>query len=83
MEKETLNNLEKDLALSIETIIPDFKVMIDSASKSKEGEILLHQDAFAADYQLDELVLLGKAIKYAGMHGVSLRFHGKNRETLK
>jgi hypothetical protein len=28
--------------------------------------VLLHQDAFAADYQEDEYMLLGMAIKYAG-----------------
>ena len=29
--------------------------------------VLLHQDAFAADYQESEFLLLGKAIKYAGL----------------
>ena len=29
--------------------------------------ILLHQDAFAADYQDEEYKLLGMAIKYAGL----------------
>jgi hypothetical protein len=83
MEKETLKNMERDLGLSLEMMIPDFKVMIDSAAKSNVDSISIHQDAFAADYQADEFVLLGKAIKYAGIHGVSLTFHGKNRETLK
>ena len=31
--------------------------------------VLLHQDAFAADYQEDEYKLLGMAIKYAGLRG--------------
>ena len=31
----------------------------------------------------DDMILLGKAIKYAGIHGVTLMFHGKNREFIK
>ena len=44
--------------------------------------VLLHQDAFAADYQEDEYVLLGMAIKYAGLRGKEVRVIGKNRSTL-
>lgn len=49
-----------------------------------EGDevIILHQDAFAADYQDDEYLLLGKAIKYLGKTGKEIRIIGKNRETL-
>ena len=45
-------------------------------------QVLLHQDAFAADYQEDEYVLLGMAIKYAGLRGREVRVIGKNRSTL-
>ena len=31
--------------------------------------VMLHQDSFAADYQEDEYMLLGMAIKYAGLRG--------------
>lgn len=44
--------------------------------------ILMHQDAFAADYQDDELRLLGMAIKYAGLNGKEVRIIGSNQETL-
>jgi hypothetical protein len=44
--------------------------------------VLLHQDAFAADYQEDEYTLLGMAIKYAGLRGKEVRVIGKNRSTL-
>ncbi|MGB8062227.1 MAG: hypothetical protein WCF26_10055 [Candidatus Sulfotelmatobacter sp.] len=44
--------------------------------------VLLHQDAFAADYQEDEYMLLGMAIKYAGLRGKEVRVIGKNRSTL-
>jgi hypothetical protein len=39
--------------------------------------VLLHQDAFAADYQEDEYTLLGMAIKYAGLGGQEVRVIGK------
>jgi hypothetical protein len=41
--------------------------------------VLLHQDAFAADYQEDEYTLLGMAIQYAGLRGKEVRVIGKNR----
>jgi hypothetical protein len=44
--------------------------------------VLLHQDAFAADYQEDEYVLLGMAIKYAGLRGKEVRVIGRNRSSL-
>jgi len=43
--------------------------------------VLMHQDAFAADYQESELYLLGAAIKYAGEQGVPVTITGKNGET--
>jgi hypothetical protein len=42
---------------------------------------MLHQDAFAADYQEDEYMLLGMAIKYAGLRGKEVRVIGKNRSS--
>jgi hypothetical protein len=44
--------------------------------------VVLHQDAFAADYQDHEYMLFGKAIKFAGLHGKEVRVIGTNRETL-
>lgn len=45
-------------------------------------QVLLHQDAFAADYQDDEYLLLGMAIKYAGLRRKEVRVIGRNRSTL-
>src|ERR1700722_10272526 len=39
--------------------------------------VLLHQGAFAADYQEDECTLLGMAIKYARLPGKEVRVFGK------
>jgi hypothetical protein len=45
--------------------------------------VLLHQEAFSADYQEAEYTLLGMAIKYAGLRGKEVRVMGKNRQTLE
>jgi hypothetical protein len=40
------------------------------------------REAFAADYQEDEYVLLGMAIMYAGRRGKEVGVIGKNRSIL-
>lgn len=42
----------------------------------------MHQDAFAAGYDDEEYTLLGMAMKYAGLQGVTIRVIGKNEETV-
>ena len=69
---------ESSLIATIRKNLPDFaKACADEAEL-----VLLHQDAFAADYQDDEYLLLGMAIKYAGLRGKEVRVIGKNRSTL-
>jgi hypothetical protein len=69
---------ESNLIATIRKELPEFaKACADDA-----GHVLLHQDAFAADYQEDEYMLLGMAIKYAGLRGKEVRVIGKNRSTL-
>jgi len=71
------------LKTTIEHCLPNFVGAIKNASGGADGTTLvLHQDAFAADYDEEEYVLLGMAVKYAGLHGVALNIIGKNRETL-
>ncbi len=68
---------ESSLIATIRKNLPDFaKVCADDTE-----QVLLHQDAFAADYQEDEYTL-GMAIKYAGLRGKEVRVIGKNRSTL-
>ena len=73
--------MEKEAALAawIECLLPDFV----NSCRDKAAVIIIHQDAFAADYQDDEYVLLGKAIKFAGLNGMEVHVIGKNGETLK
>jgi hypothetical protein len=77
MSAEELREKESALKTKIERLLPDF-------AKSCRGDsdvVLLHQDSFAADYQHDEYVLLGMAIKYAGLYGKEVRIIGTNRQT--
>jgi hypothetical protein len=69
---------EANLIATIRTKLPDFAKMCTDDTE----QVLLHQDAFAADYQEDEYMLLGMAIKYAGLRGKEVRVIGKNRTTL-
>jgi hypothetical protein len=69
---------ESSLIATIRRMLPDFA----KACADDTELVLLHQDAFAADYQEDEFVLLGMAIKYAGLSGKEVRVIGKNRSTV-
>lgn len=80
MTNEELHKREHELSSTIESKIPDFALKCSGLPKAEV--LILHQDAFAADYQPDELLLLGMAIKYAGIHGKVVHFIGTNRETL-
>jgi hypothetical protein len=69
---------ESSLIATIRTKVPDFA----KACADDTEVVLLHQDAFAADYQEDEYMLLGMAIKYTGLRGREVRVIGKNRSSL-
>lgn len=59
----------------------DFKRKAANEPDGDAGQLVLHQDAFAAGYDDDEYTLLGMAVKYAGLKGVVLSITGKNHET--
>ena len=77
-EKELMEKAAA-LAAEVESLLPDFV----NSCRDKADVVIIHHDAFAADYQDHEYALLGKAIKFAGLHGKEVRIIGKNRETLK
>jgi hypothetical protein len=56
---------ESNLVAAIRKDLPEFA----KACADDVEAVVLHQDAFAADYQDDEYRLLGMAIKYAGLQG--------------
>ena len=68
---------EANLIATIRAKLPDFARMCADDTEL----LMLHQDAFAADYQGDEYIVLGMAIKYAGLRGKEVRVIGKNRST--
>jgi hypothetical protein len=69
---------ESSLIATIRKKLPEFA----KACAEDSELVLLHQDAFAADYQEDEYTLPGMAIKYAGLRGKEVRMIGKNRSSL-
>jgi len=78
MTNEERMQREANLIAAIRAKLPNFARMCADDTE----QVLLHQDAFAADYQEDEYMLLGMAIKYAGLRGKEVRVIGKNRGTL-
>jgi hypothetical protein len=70
---------EADLIAAIDKMLPDFA----RACRARDVPIVvMHQDAFAADYQEDEYRLIGMAVKFAGICGKEIHICGKNRETV-
>jgi hypothetical protein len=69
---------ESRLIATIRKKLPEFV----KACANDAELVMLHQDAFAAEYQDDECLLLGMAIKYAGLRGKEVRVIGTNRSTL-
>jgi hypothetical protein len=76
MTDQELEKREKVLRMAMERMLPEFvKSCTDTGVP-----LLIHQDAFGADY--DEYELLGMAIKFAGLFGKEVRIVGKNRGML-
>jgi hypothetical protein len=72
------------LRATVEKYLPEFATTVARFAAEPEdeaSEIVMRQDAFAAGYDDDEYTLLGMAVKYAGLHGVAVRFIGKNHAT--
>jgi hypothetical protein len=72
------------LQATIEHYLPEFAAAVAKFAKESgddAGQLVVHQDAFAAGYHDDEYTLLGMAVKYAGLRGVTLNIIGKNHGT--
>jgi len=78
MTDEERMQRESSLIATIRKRLPEFA----KACADDTEVVLLHQDWFAADYQDDEYLLLGMAIKYAGLRGKEARVIGRNRSSL-
>lgn len=69
---------EANLVRTVQEKLPNFVRMCADDVEV----VVLHQDAFAADYQDAEFALLGMAVKYAGLCGKEVQIIGKNRQTV-
>jgi hypothetical protein len=74
---DDLDGREK-LVETIERELPEFAAMVQ---ESPVDLIMLHQDAFAAGYDVKEYILFGMAMKYAGLHGKTVQLIGAPGET--
>ena len=77
MTEQEVEKREKVLRMAMERLLPEFV----KSCRETGDPLLIHQNAFAADY--NEYELLGMAIKFAGLYGKELHIIGKNRETLR
>jgi hypothetical protein len=70
---------ESSLIATIRKKLPEFA----RACRAPDTPVvIMHQDAFAADYQEEEYRLIGMAIKFAGICGKEVRIIGTNRQTV-
>ncbi len=74
MYEKQIESLKK----TVEESLPKMKELVESDTDT----VILHQDAFAGDYQPDEYLLLGMAIKYIGLSGKEIHIIGTNRSTI-
>ena len=76
VSKKEFNTRKAILWDTVHKYLPEF---VESVRLVAEGEakfVALHQDAFAAAYDDDEYMLLGMAIKYAGLKGANVMILG-------
>jgi hypothetical protein len=85
LKSPSLHEEETRVATLMETVehyIPDFARGVEEiAAENTEAPLILHQDSFAANYDLDEYTLLGMAVKYAGCKGVEIHIMRKHHQT--
>lgn len=78
MTNDEIIQRESRLIAAIQKTLPDF---VRACADEDAELVILHQDAFAPGYQEEEYLLLGMAIKYAGLCGKEVQVVGRNRET--
>lgn len=71
-ELATIEERKANLIQSVEQLLP-ILVQACKLAKEQDATIVLRQDDFARNLEPDEILLLGKFIKYAGITGVPVR----------
>ncbi len=79
--KATVEKYLPEFAYSVKRICHNAKIAKRKGDRRKLPTIALHQDSFAGGYHYDEYTLLGCAVKYAGLYGITVLFAGRNRDT--
>ena len=74
---DSMTAREQEFKTTIERNLPEYAKMCQDPN---DEVVVFHQDAFAADYQTEEMALLGLGIKYAGLMGKEVHVIGHNRE---
>lgn len=67
ISKERWEARRETLREEVEVGVPGFAKACQDAHASK-GKVYMHQNAFGAMYSQHDMLLLGKAIKYAGFY---------------
>jgi hypothetical protein len=70
-----------ELQATIKHYLPEFAEAVEEHKAHNADMVIVHQDAFAAGYHDDEYTLMGMALKYAGLVGMSVLVQGTNHET--
>lgn len=78
---------KSELIELVEKAVPQLVKLFKEHKNKYDGisdvpPIVFHQDAFAADYQDEEIMLLGAVVKYAGLYNVRIEFVGMNETAL-
>jgi hypothetical protein len=83
VDREQEKLTDKEVRERIELLLPEIVSACAVYKSGKVKAVMLHQDAFASDYENPEMWLLGLAIKYCGLQGIPVYIVGTNGETLK
>jgi hypothetical protein len=73
---DTVLDRERLLREEVERALPEFV----NACQEHADVVIMHQDAFAPMLGSNEIFLLGKAIKYAGLNGKEVRIIPSTRK---
>ena len=72
---------DETLRSEVKVRCPEFVDACEDAKASGATSLSIHQDAFAINYEHDEMMMLATLIKYAGLEGLNVFIVGKNRST--
>lgn len=75
---EELNRREEVIRLTAHKYLPEFVKAVEEAVTNNVMNVATPQDVFAVNYEIDDLTLIGVAVKYAGIYGIGVQIFGTN-----